>query len=62
MPYLPYAPGTYVCNIFYPTQDCLTVTTQGMPGVLLNGEAKIFLPADSPYFNTAVEEAASFLQ
>ena len=55
MPYLPYAPGTEVCNIFWPTVDCLTVTSTGMPGVLMNGEAKIFLPKTSSYFATAFE-------
>ena len=60
MPYLPYTAGTVVCNIFWPTTDCLTVSSTGMPGVLLNGEAKIFLPKSNPYFNSTGEE--EFLQ
>jgi len=44
MPYLPWTAGTVVCNVFWPTQDCQTVTSSGFNAVLLNGEAKIFLP------------------
>lgn len=56
MPYLPYAAGTEVCNIFWPDFDCLTVTSAGMPAVLMNGEAKIFLPKTSAYFKQMSEK------
>lgn len=27
--YHPYSTGQVICNIFYPTQDCITVTSTG---------------------------------
>jgi len=56
MPYLPYAVGTEVCNIFWADVDCLTVTAEGMPGYLANGEAKIFLPKTNSYFENKATE------
>jgi len=39
----PYSSGTTICNIFYPTSDCLVVN--GFVAVVLdNGESKIFYP------------------
>ena len=41
--YSPFANGTVVCNIFYPTTDCQTVNN-GVNVYLLNGESKIYVP------------------
>lgn len=43
--YSPFANGTVVCNIFYPTTDCQTVNN-GVAVYLLNGESKIYVPKD----------------
>jgi len=41
--YQPYSAGTVICNIFYPTSDCLTIN--GFVSVVLdNGESKIYYP------------------
>jgi alpha-amylase len=56
MPYLPYAVGTEVCNIFWPDVDCQTVTADGMLAHLQSGEAKIFLPKSNAYFGTNATE------
>lgn len=44
--YLPesYKEGTVVCNVFYPTQDCVSVKEGKLNVVLLDGEAKIYVP------------------
>ena len=42
--YQPFADDQTVCNIFYPTSDCVKVINGALPIVLLNGEAKIFVP------------------
>eukprot|EP00360_Condylostoma_magnum_P001689 CAMPEP_0168314232 /NCGR_PEP_ID=MMETSP0210-20121227/6856_1 /TAXON_ID=40633 /ORGANISM="Condylostoma magnum, Strain COL2" /LENGTH=168 /DNA_ID=CAMNT_0008279825 /DNA_START=926 /DNA_END=1431 /DNA_ORIENTATION=+ len=39
--YHPYKNGDVLCNIFYDT-DCVTVTSQGMPIYLDNGEVKLY--------------------
>ncbi len=41
--YSPFANGTVVCNIFYPTTDCQT-TNNGVNVYLSNGESKIYVP------------------
>jgi len=39
----PFPPGSRICNIFWPTQDCLNVGPQGQWTLYLNnGEQKIF--------------------
>jgi len=43
--YHPFSNGQKICNIFYPTTDCLTVTNNQFNLVLLNGETKIFTPS-----------------
>jgi len=44
--YQPYSSGTTICNIFYPTSDCLVIN--GFVAVVLdNGESKIFYPQSS---------------
>lgn len=51
MDYHPYAVGTEVCNIFWPDDDCQTVSESGIQAHLQGGESKIFLPKTSPYFS-----------
>lgn len=41
--YHPFQDGDVVCNIFYPTTDCQTVSG-GVDVYLLNGESKIYVP------------------
>jgi alpha-amylase len=41
--YHPFSEGETVCNIFYPTTDCQTVSG-GVNVYLLNGESKIYVP------------------
>lgn len=43
MSYTPFSDGEVVCNIFYPTQDCQTVSG-GVDVWLLYGESKIYVP------------------
>ena len=49
MPYLPYEPGTVVCNAF-DANDCATVTGDGLH-VSFQSLPKIYLPKDSTYFS-----------
>jgi alpha-amylase len=42
--YHPYQVGTVLCNIFYPTQDCINVTAAGFVVDLDSGESKIYTP------------------
>lgn len=44
--YLPdtYKEGTTVCNVFWPTQDCIKVTGGALQVKLLDGEVKIYVP------------------
>eukprot|EP00755_Sulcionema_specki_P024869 Sspe_Gene.15400::Locus_5356_Transcript_1_1_Confidence_1.000_Length_1450::g.15400::m.15400/K01176/AMY, amyA, malS; alpha-amylase len=42
--YLPFSEGTTVCNVFYPTTDCQTVSGGKLSVYLENGEAKIYVP------------------
>lgn len=39
--YHPFKVGDVLCNIFYAT-DCVTVTNQGVPVYLANGEVKLY--------------------
>ena len=41
--YHPFANGEVICNIFFPTTDCITVSG-GINVYLLNGEAKVYVP------------------
>jgi len=41
--YHPFSEGEEVCNIFYPTSDCQTVSG-GVDIYLGNGESKIYVP------------------
>eukprot|EP01099_Mayorella_cantabrigiensis_P000487 TRINITY_DN1227_c0_g1_i7.p1 TRINITY_DN1227_c0_g1~~TRINITY_DN1227_c0_g1_i7.p1 ORF type:complete len:506 (+),score=102.80 TRINITY_DN1227_c0_g1_i7:112-1518(+) len=42
--YHPYANGTKLCNLFYPTTDCMTVQDGKFTVYLYNGESKIYYP------------------
>jgi len=61
--YSPFAEGTRVCNIFWPTTDCQTVSN-GVNVYLANGEPKVYVPDYNLalYVNEAGELAESFLQ
>ena len=59
VPNVPFADGTTVCNIFYPTTDCQKVTNKSVNIYLTNGESKIYVPQGSAALN--VPEVA-FLQ
>ena len=41
--YHPFSNGEVICNIFYPTTDCITVNG-GFNVYLANGEVKIYVP------------------
>jgi alpha-amylase len=41
--YHPFNAGDKICNIFFPTTDCITVASGGFNVYLLNGEAKIYV-------------------
>lgn len=41
--YHPFSNGEVICNIFFPTSDCITVNG-AFQVYLLNGEAKIYVP------------------
>mmetsp|Transcript_14759 Transcript_14759/g.12580 ORF Transcript_14759/g.12580 Transcript_14759/m.12580 type:complete len:466 (-) Transcript_14759:81-1478(-) len=45
--YHPYSDGTTICNIFYPTQDCITVQNGQFQVSLDNGEVKMYSPKSS---------------
>jgi alpha-amylase len=51
MPYIPYADGTVVCNIFWGYSDCQTISGGKMMAHLQGGEAKIWLPKTSSFFS-----------
>lgn len=42
--YHPFSAGQTICNVFYPSSDCITVASNGFNINLLNGEAKIYVP------------------
>ena len=42
--YHPFNAGDIICNIFYPSTDCITVQGNGFNIYLLNGEVKIYAP------------------
>jgi len=41
--YHPFTVGTKLCNIYYPKEDCITVSSQGIKITLLHGEPKIYV-------------------
>jgi alpha-amylase len=56
--YHPFSEGETVCNIFFPTTDCQTVSG-GVNVYLANGESKIYVPqsmiANEILLDTAAE-------
>lgn len=58
MTYHPFSEGETVCNIFFPTTDCQTVSG-GVNVYLANGESKIYVPqsmiANEILLDTAAE-------
>lgn len=42
--YHPFSSGQVICNIFYPSSDCITVKSNGFDIYLLNGEVKVYIP------------------
>jgi alpha-amylase len=59
VPNAPFANGTVVCNIFYPTTDCQTIQGGAIDVYLANGESKIYVPQSSQFFEDA--DSAQFL-
>ena len=64
--YQPFTDGEAVCNIFYPTTDCQTVSG-GVNITLTAGESKIYVPKTMLASTTDVEiqdieESMTFLQ
>lgn len=51
--YHPYAEGQTICNIFYPTTDCITIKNKMFTVYLVGGEVKIYVP------NTTVSALSS---
>lgn len=45
--YHPYSVGEVVCNVFYGTGDCVTVSSAGVSVTLNNGEPKFYVPKSS---------------
>lgn len=41
--YHPFSNGQVICNVFFPSSDCITVNG-GFNIYLLNGEVKIYVP------------------
>lgn len=41
--YHPYASGNKICNVFYPTTDCITISGGAFTVYLANGESKIYV-------------------
>lgn len=58
VPNAPFSDGTEVCNIFWPETDCQTIQGGNINVHLENGEAKIYIPKTSSFF----EQEPAFLQ
>jgi len=43
--YHPYSVGTKLCNIYWPNDDCIQVTSNGITVSLKHGEPKVYIPA-----------------
>jgi len=54
--YHPYSNGQVICNIFYPTQDCITVQNNQFTVYLNGGEVKVYLPKDDSENSEVLEE------
>jgi len=57
--YTPFQDGTEVCNIFYPADDCQTVSN-GLNIYLTGGETKIYVPKSE--LHQSLFESAEFTQ
>lgn len=44
--YHEYPVGTKLCNIYWPNDDCITVTSAGITVTLLHGEPKVYYPVN----------------
>jgi alpha-amylase len=44
--YHPYKVGQKLCNIYYPKEDCVTVSSNGVKVKLLHGEPKVYIPSN----------------
>jgi len=55
--YHPFSEGEEVCNIFYPTSDCQTVSG-GVDIYLGNGESKIYVPKSELASHTSLSSTA----
>jgi len=53
--YTPFSEGEEVCNIFFPTSDCQTVSG-GVDVFLSNGESKIYVPKSELASHATAEE------
>jgi alpha-amylase len=59
--YHPFTEGETVCNIFYPTTDCQTVSG-GVDVYLGNGESKIYVPQSQLAGALFAENPTQFFQ
>jgi alpha-amylase len=59
--YHPFTEGETVCNIFYPTTDCQTVSG-GVDVYLSNGESKIYVPQSQLAGALYAENPTQFFQ
>ena len=55
-PSAPWGNGTKVCNIFYPSSDCQTISNGKLDLYLNNGESNIYIPPNSAYLGEQVVE------
>jgi len=58
VPNTAFSEGQEVCNIFYPTSDCQTVSGGNVNVYLKNGESKIYVPKTSSFFDGVDFEAS----
>jgi len=59
--YSPFKDGETVCNIFYPTTDCQTVSN-GVNVALQNGESKIYVPKDKLASTVDLAKVAEYVE
>jgi len=57
VPNTAFSNGEQVCNIFHPSSDCQTVQGGKVNVYLKNGEAKIYIPKSSSFFENLKEDA-----
>jgi len=56
VPNTAFSNGETVCNIFHPDSDCQTVQDGKVNVHLSNGEAKIYVPKSSKFFDDKIEQ------